>query len=119
MTEIGNNAFCYCTSLTSITSLNPEPPTCASVYSFGYVDTNNCTLTVPEGSKNKYASADVWKDFLNIEEEDLTGVNAASATGDGQEVSRYTLDGKRVNTPQKGVNIIRLSDGTVRKVFVK
>ena len=31
----------------------------------------------------------------------------------------YTPNGKRVNTLQKGVNIIRIGDGTVRKVLVK
>ncbi len=35
------------------------------------------------------------------------------------EVARYTLDGKRINAPQKGVNIIRMSDGSTRKVVVK
>ena len=35
------------------------------------------------------------------------------------EVERYTLDGRRVNAPVPGLNIIRYSDGSVRKVMVK
>lgn len=35
------------------------------------------------------------------------------------EVARYTLDGKRIAAPQKGVNIIRLNDGSTRKVMIK
>ncbi len=31
----------------------------------------------------------------------------------------YTLDGKRVSTLQRGVNIVRMSDGTIRKLMVK
>ena len=31
----------------------------------------------------------------------------------------YTLDGRRWNTLQKGVNIVRQSDGTTKKVYVK
>ncbi len=31
----------------------------------------------------------------------------------------YTLSGVRLNAPQKGINIIRMSDNTVRKVIVK
>jgi len=31
----------------------------------------------------------------------------------------FTPDGKRVGTPKKGLNIIRMSDGTVKKVVVK
>ena len=41
--------------------------------------------------------------------------NASNAT----ETARYALDGKRLNAPQKGVNIIRMSDGTTRKVIVR
>lgn len=35
------------------------------------------------------------------------------------EVARYTLDGQRIDKPVKGINIIRYSDGSVRKVMVK
>ena len=31
----------------------------------------------------------------------------------------YGLDGRRLDAPQRGLNIIRMSDGTVRKVMVK
>ena len=33
--------------------------------------------------------------------------------------ARYDLQGRRIGTPQKGINIIRMSDGTTRKVLVK
>ena len=41
--------------------------------------------------------------------------------GDGtpQEQVRYTIDGRRITTPQRGVNLIKMSDGTVHKVIVK
>ena len=35
------------------------------------------------------------------------------------EVARYTLDGQQINAPQKGVNIVKMSDGTTHKVIVK
>lgn len=35
------------------------------------------------------------------------------------ETGRYTIDGIRINAPQKGLNIVRYSDGTVKKVMVK
>ncbi len=31
----------------------------------------------------------------------------------------YTIDGKRLSKPQRGLNIVRMSDGTTRKVVVK
>lgn len=35
------------------------------------------------------------------------------------ETARYTLDGRRIDAPVKGINIVRYSDGSVRKVMVK
>lgn len=35
------------------------------------------------------------------------------------EVARYTLDGRQISTPVKGVNIVRYSDGSTRKIFVR
>ena len=36
-----------------------------------------------------------------------------------REVLRYTVDGRMIRTAQSGVNIIRMSDGSTRKVLVK
>ena len=33
--------------------------------------------------------------------------------------ARFAIDGKRLSAPQRGLNIIRMSDGTVRKVLVR
>lgn len=38
---------------------------------------------------------------------------------DAQEVARYTLDGRRVNDSQKGLNIIRMANGKTVKVVNK
>lgn len=46
----------------------------------------------------------------------ISDVNAAE--GGVTEVARFTVDGKRLDRPQPGVNIVRMSDGTVRKVVV-
>ena len=35
------------------------------------------------------------------------------------EVARYTIDGRAISAPQAGVNIVKMSDGTVKKVLVK
>ncbi|MCD8266573.1 MAG: leucine-rich repeat domain-containing protein [Prevotellaceae bacterium] len=119
VTSIGGAAFDDCSSLTKITSVNPEPPTCYSQDVFYNVDRSTCTLTVPKGSKAAYAAANAWREFNNIVEDPLLGVKTTAISGEGQEASRFTLDGKQITAPQRGVNIIRLSDGMVRKVLVK
>lgn len=40
-------------------------------------------------------------------------------TNGAVEVARFSADGKRISAPQKGINIIRMSDGSTRKVVVK
>lgn len=32
---------------------------------------------------------------------------------------RYTMDGRSISMPQRGVNLLKMSDGTIRKVIVK
>lgn len=36
-----------------------------------------------------------------------------------KEVARYTIDGVQLSAPAKGINIVKMSDGTTRKVVVK
>lgn len=48
-----------------------------------------------------------------------TGITGTQTSADVREVARFTIDGKRINQPQRGVNIVKYSDGTVKKVVVK
>lgn len=48
-----------------------------------------------------------------------TSITDVNATSNVVEVARFTADGKRISAPQKGINIVRMSDGTTRKVVVK
>ena len=52
---------------------------------------------------------------------DPTGINVISndKTNDVHEVARYNMQGRRIAVPEKGINIVRMSDGTTRKIFVK
>ena len=49
-----------------------------------------------------------------------TAINDVTANGkDVLEVARYTVDGRQISAPQKGINIIKMSDGTTKKVVIK
>ena len=78
MTNIDEDAFYYCTGLTELVSLASIPPICNAGV-FWYVDKSLCTLKVPKGSRDGYRQADGWKDFVNIEEVDVTGIEAVAA----------------------------------------
>ncbi len=118
VTEIGVDAFYNCTGLRSIYSLNPEPPLC-DTSTFVNVRKNLCTVYVPEGTKKYYELDTVWGEFYFIEEMDMTAVEDIAADGEAEVAVRYTLDGKRVSQPQRGLNIVRYQNGTVKKVLVK
>lgn len=50
----------------------------------------------------------------------VTGINGVKANGENAvEVARYTMDGRQVSAPVKGINLVKMSDGTTQKVLVK
>ena len=117
MTSIGNFAFKNCSSLTSVTSLATTAPS-AYEDTFSTTVYLNAMLYVPIGSLDSYKSATCWKNFL-IEEKDVSGVEGVKADDNLVEKARYSLDGKMLLAPAKGVNIVKMSDGTTKNVVVK
>lgn len=50
---------------------------------------------------------------------ETTAVDAINAAIGVTEVARYDAAGVPISRPQKGINIVRMSDGSVRKVLIK
>lgn len=48
-----------------------------------------------------------------------SSVESVTASGNAVEVARYNAAGQLINGKQKGLNIVKLSDGTTRKVMVR
>ena len=114
--SIGKEAFSDCTALTRITAKAEVPPTCGT-QALDDINKWTCTLCVPEAQMEAYKAADQWKDFFFYDTVEA-GVESVNAD-DAVEVERFNLDGTRLTAPQKGINIVRMSDGTTRKVLVK
>ena len=47
-----------------------------------------------------------------------TGITAAGVNRTAKPEAYYTPDGRRLSSPQPGLNIVRMSDGTARKIVV-
>lgn len=56
---------------------------------------------------------------VNVTVTKATGITDTQTSADVREIARFTIDGKRISQPQRGINIVKYSDGTVKKVVVK
>ena len=129
VTSIGECAFYGCTDLTSIISLIEEPFEIeddvfemADDVPWDYEITSEfttATLYVPTGTKAKYESTPAWNMFTNIVEGIENDVKSVETDAKTEETERYNIGGQRINSPQKGLNIVKMSNGTTRKVVVK
>ncbi len=140
LTSIGMGAFYGCKSLESITCYATTPPTISeNVSSYSYTVNNgeivtatfmevlaDCPVYVPSESTSDYSTANCWKDFttftaVTTTEEQGTGTAiAAMASADGSAVvAVYNILGARTDALQRGVNIVKYADGTIKKVMVK
>lgn len=75
-------------------------------------------LNVPTGRKALYSNVEGWKKFKNIQESAFAGVEGI-ASDTATPVKYYSVDGKQHSKAMRGLNIIRMSDGTVKKVVKK
>ena len=117
ITWIGESAFSYCSGLTSIYVYAEKVPRIGR-YAFEGCASRKCTLYVPKGTYDNYRLSEFGY-FENIVEFDATGIDKTTTSTDVEEVSRYSLNGQRLVGPTKGLNIVKYSDGSVKKVAVE
>ena len=115
--SLGDYAFKNCSSLQSVHVSWSTPISAGKA--FNKADVSKCTLYVPQGTEQDYFLADVWGDFGNIVEYDPTGIDKVTTSTDAKELSRYSVNGQRLSAPAKGLNIVKYSDGSVKKVVVQ
>lgn len=48
-----------------------------------------------------------------------TNIESAESSEEAKAVQYYTIDGRAISAPQKGINIVKMSDGTVRKIGIQ
>ena len=118
--RIGEEAFSDCTSMTSLTSHATVPPTCGT-QALDDINKWTCKLYVPEGCETAYQSADQWKEFFFMDTF-VDGIDhATTSEGLSEESikSIYDLQGRSREKLRQGVNIVRMKDGTTKKVMVR
>ena len=101
VSSIGKTAFKGCSSLTTVTSLNPIPPK----INYNTFENYSATLQVPIGNKTAYQNDNYWRGFKNIVEIDPTYIQNVTMDED-KKTPIYDLNGRILESPQKGINII-------------
>ena len=140
VTTIGNYAFAVCYGLTdvtipsSVTSIGEcvfngceniqniycYAVSCPFVYDNTFYSYSS-TLHVPEVSLQQYRDHSVWGLFLEIVPiDESNAINEIGIEGIASEIEAiYDRNGQCQPALRRGVNIIKMSDGTIKKVLVK
>ena len=101
--QIKDGAFKDCKALKSIYVMAETPPSAYSVFKNElYMD---AVLYVPNGCLEAYQNAEVWKEFWEIKEFDVTGIGDVKADNENA-TTVYDLNGRVVENPTKGIYII-------------
>lgn len=144
LSTIGAGAFAACWRLTTVHASNPVPPTFEPVQDapdddrmayqpvFDLQSTNpfERTLYVPVGAKEAYAADEQWSGFTILEEVPaaIETVSATLADGvataydtSGRRVAELSVRNGRMDTSllRRGLYVVKLSDGTSKKLIVK
>ena len=117
LTSIGDRAFRGCSGLTSIYVYTEKLPSIGSDVFYG-CNAKKCTVYVPKGTYDDYWLSE-FSYFENIVEFEATGINNVITSNDAKELSRYSVNGQRLSAPTKGLNLVKYSDGSVKKVAVQ
>lgn len=123
--ELEINAFGNCSEMTDVYCLAENPPIIRGYYHvslspFYGSHAEYATLHVPESRISSYQTSRIWNEFGSIVAltEEETGIETTSISNNDVQ-SYYSLDGKRLDAPQKGVNIVKMANGQTKKVVIK
>ena len=118
VTNIGNESFGGCNSINDIYCYAPNVPN-TSISAFKDSPISQASLYVPNLNIEQYRATKPWSDFKSIK-----GLSEESAIdiilSNKEYIDTYiSIDGKKKNHPSQGVNIIRTTNGTFKKVLMK
>ncbi len=105
VTNIQSNAFAGCVGLKSVT-INWQIP--LAVPADAFPDRANQVLIVPQGTKESYQSADVWKDFKWIREVGAQGIEFDDANVETICLEHWDLDRDGLLQPDEAAAVTSL-----------
>lgn len=122
ITSVSPDVFADLTGIEEIYVLTPYVPY-LDPHALDGLDLSHIVLYVPESLIDSYSQTEPWSRFPDIRPIEATAIQTPSLTDadlTGRTITGYyDLNGAAISSPRRGVNIIRYSDGTSRKVMVK
>lgn len=122
ISSLEGKAFYYSQELKDVYCYAEQVPEAVS----GTFYASSCqyaTLHVPANAIEAYSNAETWKNFgtiVALTDEDPKPTSIESVSSNVKTTERYyTIDGKQLSTSLRGLNIVKMSDGTMRKVMIK
>jgi len=120
VTYIDAIAFGDCSGLTDVYCYAENVPNTEEYKTFDESIYSKATLHVPATSLEAYKTTEPWSNFDNIvalTDEELPVESIQDSKRKIQDV--YDLSGRQQTTGRRGINILRYSDGTLKKLMVK
>jgi len=115
--RMGKNVFSRRATIDVICRATTIPETDEETFTSNNL--RNSTLHVPEVSLEAYRTTAPWSGFKNILPITTTGVTAPTATQQPIVTGHYDLSGRHTSQAQRGVSIVKMSDGTTKKVVMR
>lgn len=128
LVNIGSFAF-VTAKIESLVCRMPQPMN-VPYYFIEYIKDLNSKVYVPKALLDTYKTTETYWNIIpaenfyqiegNVPESGiLASVKPIESVGKATVKAIYTLNGTKVNSLQHGINIVKMSDGTVRKVMTK
>ena len=110
--------YCYAVTPYHLAGLNYDYKEEYYFFDYNYQKLyNTVKLHVPKGSLEAYKSAKVWRLFDNIDEFEATDIDNVVNSSDNAPTAIYDANGMKRQSLAKGLNIIRMANGSVKKVW--
>lgn len=110
--------YCYAVTPYHLAELNYDYKEEYYFFDYDYQKLyNTVKLHVPKGSLEAYKSAKVWRLFDNIDEFEATDIDNVVNSSDNAPTAIYDANGMKRQSLAKGLNIIRMANGSVKKVW--
>lgn len=113
VTSIENQAFYECDNLKSIYLNSSNPPT---INKTTLPQNEDLTIYIPRGSYTAYWLS-YWGNY-NLVEYDPTDIQGVTTSAHNSVKKYFSIDGRPLPGPCKGVNIIQDTDGKTRKAWI-